>query len=448
MFFESSRKKRRKRYFEGANTPEALQNKSSNHNNASTFAEGRGSEAATSHNTTQERSGVEQFLRSSYGANQAKSAKNPSSGKSLFELQAQEYSRTSSLVAQRSKKRKRKLIWIASSVLALLLLCSGGALAYVLHLNSLLDDKSDAEKQALNQVLEQRRNLKEPFYMMLIGSDKRVNNESLGERSDTNILMRVDPEKAIVTMISIPRDTRIEIKGQGTQKFNAAYAFGGAASTIREASKLTGKGISYYAETSFDELVSLVDSLGGVEVDVPELIKDPKAGRVTIQPGLQTLNGEAALVFARSRAYADGDFTRASNQRILIQAIINKMMSLPPTSLPGAIQEAAKSVSTNLSVTDIITLALQFKEKGGPTIYSAMLPSKPDSIAGISYIDVDPSLTVEMMQLVDAGKDPRSLALPDASFAIASALDTSAVQADISSGGGSQRAMQNFAREH
>lgn len=210
----------------------------------------------------------------------------------------------------------------------------------------------------------------------------------------------------------------IDIDGYGTNKFNAAYNYGGAAATIREATQLTGASISHYAEVNFEELVSLVDAVGGVDVMVDERIDDtdadnttdhPENPRIIIEAGEQHLNGEQALVFARSRAYVDGDFTRTANQRKLIQALVDKVLALPVTELPGVIQAAAKCVTTDMKVNDIISLAQQFKDDGDLLMYSAMLPSVTGYVDGVSYVFADEDKVAEMMKVVDQGGDPSGI---------------------------------------
>lgn len=322
------------------------------------------------------------------------------------------YSRGSANYSSSKKRmsRGKKIALIVVCVILVMVLGAGAALAwYVNGINQTLKNVPSEQAQAIAEVTDPVKNFNEPFYMLLIGSDARVGDESMGARSDTNILTYVDPVENKVTMVSIPRDTMIEIDGN-TEKFNAAYGYNGAASTIKEANELCGVKISHYAEVNFEELVSLIDAVGGVEVDVPEMIDDPDAGNVVIQEGLQTLNGEQALTFARSRAYADGDFTRTSNQRLLVEALINKMLSLPVTELPGVIDKAAQCVTTDLSVTDIVSLASQFQDAtDGVEIYSAMVPSTTAMIDGVSYVLTDDELLKKMMEMVEAGEDPATL---------------------------------------
>lgn len=329
---------------------------------------------------------------------------------------SQQYSRNSSQYSMASQKRMSKTKKIAIGALCtFLLVLIGGGTAFALYVNSINEalsgGKTEEEKQAIADTLAPVHNYDDPFYMLLIGSDKRIGNDEEGQRSDTNILVRVDPVNCVITMVSIPRDTKIELEGYGTNKFNAAYNYGGAAATIKEASELCGVEISHYAEVNFVELTMLVDIIGCVEVDVPETIDDPQAGSMVIEEGTQTLNGEMALAFARSRAYADGDFTRTSNQRILIEAIISKVMSLPITEIPGVIQAGAECVTTDFTVQQLIDLALQFKDIGKLTMYSAMVPSTTADIGGISYVITDTKALTEMMQIVEAGGDPSTVEL-------------------------------------
>ncbi len=308
------------------------------------------------------------------------------------------------------KKRLIALIVVGFAVLLLI----GAAFAYALFIGSLnqelSDGKTSEEQQAIADELAAPPNkYSDPFYMLLLGSDARADDPSMGKRSDTNILARIDASTGTVTLLSIPRDTKIEIDGYGTDKFNAAYSYGGVALAVKETSQLLDVDISHYAEIDFEKLIQLVDTIGGVEVDVPERINDPDAGDVIVPQGLQILDGEAALVFARSRDYPDGDFTRTSNQRLLIQAIVKKVLNLPLTEMPGAIQSAAKCVTTDLKAEAMLELAIQFRNATPLKMYSAIIPSTSAMIGGISYMLHDQANLPGLMKLIDEGKDPSSL---------------------------------------
>lgn len=320
-------------------------------------------------------------------------------------------------VSRRSTKPPRKKMSKGTKIgiitlLILLAILGGSVFGFYKFVGSVNDElvsgKTEEEMLAIQDSLITRTE-NNPFYVLLIGSDARSNDAEMGQRSDVAIAVRIDPSSNKLSMISIPRDTKIVYKGS-TMKFNAAYAYDGAAGSIRAASELLGVEFSHYAEVDFETLVDLVDAVGGVEVDVPKRINDSKAGNVVIEEGLQTLDGEAALVFARSRAYADGDFARSSNQRLLVEALINKVLTLPVDEIPGVVQSAAKCVTTDLTTSDIFSLAMAFlDEDGDVTIYSSMVPSSLTMINEVSYVVTDQTGLNAMMEVVEAGGDPSTV---------------------------------------
>ena len=192
------------------------------------------------------------------------------------------------------------------------------------------------------------------------------------------------------------------------EKFNAAYNYNGAQGAIKAANELLGVQMSHYVEIDFSGLVDLIDEVGGVEVDVPMKIEDADAGG-KLEAGEQTLNGEQALVFARSRSYTTGDFQRSANQRLLVEAFIEKVLSMPPADIPGLVKQAAKCITTDMSLTDIIGYIQKFQDADGLTIYSAMIPSTTADSDGVSYVVCDVEALKEMMAVVNEGGDPSTV---------------------------------------
>ena len=263
--------------------------------------------------------------------------------------------------------------------------------------------------EAIDNELTGMTTFDEPFTVLLLGSDARADDPSMGARTDTIILCRVDPTQNIISMISIPRDTKIEIEGVGTEKFNAAYTYGGASGTIAAVKKLCGVDIDHYAEINFEGLVSLVDAIGGVDVYVDEEVNDPDAGDVVIPAGEQHLDGAAALTFSRSRAYADGDFTRVSNQRKVIEAIVHKGLEAPASDLYGLIQASTKFLTTDtaMDVDFIFSLADQIRHNNDYPVqlYSATIPATTAMIDGVSYVIADDAGIDDLMKVFLAGGD-------------------------------------------
>ncbi|MCH4185116.1 MAG: LCP family protein [Eggerthellaceae bacterium] len=302
--------------------------------------------------------------------------------------------------------RVRNIVLIVLAVIVCVAVCAGFAFAnYVNSINQTISFDDPEEEQAIQEALTPTVS-DDPFYIMLIGSDGRSGVE--GERSDVNIVARVDPKTAEVTFISIPRDTAIRLDGYGVQKFNAAYAYNGAPGAISAASNLLGVNISHYAEINFDGVTGLVDALGGVTVDVPMAIDDADAGG-SVPQGVQTLDGEHALIFARSRSYVTGDFQRTTDQRILLEAIVNKIMTLPATDIPNVVTQLAKCVKTDMNVTDIVSYAQSFRSQPSVTMYSALMPSKTAQLDGVDYVVCDTSKLQTMMDVINDGGDPSTV---------------------------------------
>ena len=247
-----------------------------------------------------------------------------------------------------------------------------------------------------------------PYYVLALGSDARP--EDTVSRTDTMILVRVDPMGAKLTMVSIPRDTMVEIPGQGTQKINAAYAFGGAAGAVRAVHELTGVNISHVAVVHFDGLEQLVDYLGVVTVTVPVDVNDPTYTGLVLPAGTYEMDGHTALLFSRTRyGFALGDYQRQIDQRIVLQAVMSKILTLSPTALPGVVAHMGSLIGTSMRMYSLLPLMLRLKLAGSPTVYSATLPSQPYEQDGISYVVVDRDGMARMMDIVNAGGDPSTL---------------------------------------
>ncbi|MBP3893972.1 MAG: LCP family protein [Atopobiaceae bacterium] len=247
-----------------------------------------------------------------------------------------------------------------------------------------------------------------PYYVLALGSDARE-GETVS-RSDTMILVRVDTLGGKLTMLSIPRDTMVEIEGYGTQKINAAYAFGGAAGAVRAVHELTGAPISQVALVRFDGVKSIVDYLGGVTVNVPVDVYDPEYTGLILPAGEQHMDGETALLFSRVRHGFDlGDYQRQKDQRILMEAVMREALSLPVTKMPGLVSHMGGMLGTTMRMYSILPLLVRLKLGGGATIYQATVPSTTAMVDGISYVVADDYALSQMMDVIDAGGDPAEL---------------------------------------
>lgn len=276
------------------------------------------------------------------------------------------------------------------------------------EINADLHSMTADQMKAVDAELTGSTSFEEPFTMLLLGSDARADDPDMGARTDTIIVVRVDPAENIISMMSIPRDTMINIDGVGTAKFNAAYTYGGASGTISAVKQLCGIDIDHYAEINFEGLVGLIDAIGGIDVKVDEEIDDPDAGG-HIDAGKQHLDGEHALIFARSRAYVDGDYTRQANQRKVIMAIIDKGLTAPATELSGLIEASTEFLTTDsaMDFDFIYSLADQIRHNNEKEIriYSATIPSSTATIDEVSYVIADTAGVKAMTKIFNKGGD-------------------------------------------
>ena len=304
------------------------------------------------------------------------------------------------------KKARRKKIVIAVVAVAAALLIGGGAAAfgYLSYLNNQFHSGIE-DLDALNEALVVTDSAPtDPFYVLLMGTDGRPGEETY--RSDSIILARIDPGNKRCVLVSIPRDTYAYVEGSGgMDKINAAFAYGGPVGAVNAVENFAGVDISHYAEINFESFCSLVDALGGVEVDVPIEIDDPDAGGY-VPAGVQVLDGEHALIFCRSRATIIGDYQRQANQRIFLQAVASKVLASDPGTMLNAINAIAASVSTDMNVDEIYSIANSLKGLTPNDIYTYTVPSEPELIDGVSYIVPDEEAWTEMMSIIDSGGLP------------------------------------------
>jgi LCP family protein required for cell wall assembly len=167
----------------------------------------------------------------------------------------------------------------------------------------------------------------EPENILILGSDKRASEPGDPGRSDTTILLRLDPDQNAIALMSIPRDLKVEIPGVGTDKFNAAFAYGGPKLTLRVVKELTGLPINHVVNVDYLGFVRAVDAINCVYVDVDRRYYHSNVGvppseqysEINVQPGYQLLCGKKALQYVRYR-HTDTDLVRAARQQDFLSA--------------------------------------------------------------------------------------------------------------------------------
>jgi LCP family protein required for cell wall assembly len=217
--------------------------------------------------------------------------------------------------------------------------------------------------------------------VLLLGLDYRdwQANEKYS-RSDTMILLTLDPLNKTAGILSIPRDMWVAIPGFDHGKINTAYYLGdayhlpggGPGLAVKTVEQFLGVPINYYAQIDFDAFVQFIDEIGGVKIDVPNKITIDLLGagsqtKKTLQPGVQVLPGQWALAYARNRYTQNGDFDRARRQQQVIIGVRDRVLNLNmlPTLIskaPTLYAQLSSGIHTNLTIDDAIKLALLGKD--------------------------------------------------------------------------------------
>jgi LCP family protein required for cell wall assembly len=209
-----------------------------------------------------------------------------------------------------------------------------------------------------------------------------------GQRSDTIMILHIPAGGGRPVLVSIPRDSYVPIPGYGSSKINAAFDIGGPALLAKTVQNVTGLHINHYMGIGFGGFVSVVNDVGGVRMCLPGPMVDPKAG-LNLKAGCQTLDGDQALGYVRTRNFALSDLQREQDQRLFLKALLTKMTSPsvllnPFRSVPAATGTAATlTVSKGTTLDDLLHAAVALRNPQTTTVPLANLdyPTANDGIA-------------------------------------------------------------------
>jgi LCP family protein required for cell wall assembly len=223
--------------------------------------------------------------------------------------------------------------------------------------------------------------------LLLVGLDE-VPGEDIN-RSDSIAFVSIDIDDKVVRMLSIPRDTRVQIPDRGWQKLNHAYAYGGVDLLKTTLVNYLGVPIPYHIIVNLDSFPELVDLIGGVTINVPKRLRyTDKAGgvHIDIPAGEQHMDGKTALGYVRFRHDALGDIGRVERQQVFMMAVFRKMKDPAMiTRIPELIRQSMRLVKTNLTLSQAVQLASYLKDLDPSRAIFRTLPGKSAYISGTSY---------------------------------------------------------------
>lgn len=320
----------------------------------------------------------------------------PQSGESSLMTAEELEVKRQELMAKREEKRRQKrlrmLFFLSLVIFALVL---AGLTAYYTICRNLAVPVTvqPGEGQSPDQSVQLER-----FNFVVLGADEKPDDPG---RTDTIMVASIDFNHRHLSVISVPRDTMVSIPGrQGRQRINAAHAFGGPELTVQTLSQFLGMPLRYYVKINFEGFEKIVDTLGGVWIDVEKpMYYEDKAQNLVIdlKPGRQNLNGKQALGYVRFRHDGLGDVAlvdpsrqvydgRVDRQQKFVKALIQQVLQAKTvTKLPVLLSQLQDAVQTNIPYTTMLRLALKANDIQSGTVETAIVPGSPQIVDGASY---------------------------------------------------------------
>lgn len=267
--------------------------------------------------------------------------------------------------SRRSSRGKKVFLTIFAIVAALVVIAAGVGAKLYFDLSGSIKQTYEAVERKNTETKKRQQpvdlNKKEPFSVLLLGIDTGDLGRTEQGRSDTLMVATVNPNDNKTTLVSIPRDTYVDIVGYGTQdKINHAYAFGGAAMSMDTVEKYLDIPIDHYVSINMMGIKELVDALGGVDVN-NDLEFESRGEHYAFGP--IHLEGERVLTYLRMR-YEDprGDYGRQLRQRSVVEAIVKKAVSLDGiTQYRNLLDAMEGNMKTDMSFDDMQKIALDYR---------------------------------------------------------------------------------------
>jgi polyisoprenyl-teichoic acid--peptidoglycan teichoic acid transferase len=286
-----------------------------------------------------------------------------------------------------TKRKKIILSVLAACILALV--AYGSYFAYSIYHFSKNISTATSQAAPQEQVTELTKvpDKQENINILVVGVDagafKNNTYRSGAGRTDTIMIFSINQQSNKVSLISIPRDTYVDIPGRGKDKINHAYAFGGMDLSIKTISQFLGIPINHYAKINFDAFTKIVDGLGGVTVDVTEDVRSYTDNRIKVAKGRQKLDGNNAFEYIQTR---EGDISRVQRQQKFVKALADQAISVSSIAkLPGILDNISSSVQTDMSPKEMLELAMNMRSMSPGNMKNEIIPGQAGMLKGVSY---------------------------------------------------------------
>ncbi|PEA53050.1 LytR family transcriptional regulator [Bacillus pseudomycoides] len=268
--------------------------------------------------------------------------------------------------SEKKKKRSKKRVFLWFLMISVLFLVIGGISysSFIYSKAKAVVSTSYAEIDKSDKRDTEVAPLKDNISILIMGvdeSEKRKSQYGEAVRTDALLLATINKNDKSVKLVSIPRDSRVYIPSKKKlDKITHAHVFGGVESTRETVERFLNVPVDYYVKFNFESFIKIVDSLGGIDIDVPvtftEQDSKDQAGAIHLEKGYQHLNGEQALALARTRKI-DSDAMRGQRQQLVIETIIKKAVSVNSiTKLSSLLDAVDQKLKTNLTFNDMMAI--------------------------------------------------------------------------------------------
>lgn len=298
------------------------------------------------------------------------------------------------------RKRRKRRRFLLGGILLILILIVGASL-YAAALFNKTEQIMQSSYEPIVRETPKREKKVDPHIdnisVLFVGMDDSEKRKfSGGSRTDALMLATFNDKEKSVKLVSLPRDSYVYIPSKGYKdKINHAYGRGGIVSTIDTVETLLDVPVDYYINLNFNAFVDIVDSLGGIEVEVPYEFREQdshdKKNAIHLLPGPQVLNGEQALALARTRK-KDNDIERGKRQQLILKAIIDKAVSIKSIMKYGEIIDSiGANMKTDLSFGEMTSFIDYLTAGSKLNVETLNLSGKDAYIKGIYYYKLEDS---------------------------------------------------------
>lgn len=258
-----------------------------------------------------------------------------------------------SINKEKNKKGLKTFGIIVLVLLIILAIIVGGTFAFV-HSKLSKMQQVDLNEDDLNVSAQAEQQLAEYRNIAIFGVDSRDDSYDKGNRSDCIIIASINNKTKEVKLISVYRDTYVQIEGHGLDKITHAYSYGEAPLAIKTLNTNLDLNIKEFATVNFDVVKETVDYIGGISMP----ITSEEVGHISgiTKPGTYTLTGEQALAYSRIRYASGGDYKRTERMRDVLTAVANKVKTLNISQLNGFVDTILPKVYTNITSADIFSM--------------------------------------------------------------------------------------------